>query len=308
LKRNPDSPDGFVVVDKPAGITSSDALKPLHHVFGTGRIGHAGTLDSFATGTLVALVGRYARLAPWFTGCDKAYRGTVRFGAETATLDPSGELVGEGPLPTREALEAALPAFRGKIMQAPPAWSAVHIDGKRAWQRARDGEDVAPAAREVTIHSLELESFDGRDAVILVRCSKGTYIRSMARDLALASGSRGHLVALRRLASGPFLANSGHAPDAVTPENLRSLRIGEAAALGLVTLRAEGDAARRVLSGGRLHPRDFAAAGVKDDPGADGDEVEAKGAEACAVFDADGRLLAIVERSGARFAYLAVMG
>jgi len=308
LKRNPDSPDGFVVVDKPAGITSSDALKPLRHVFGTGRVGHAGTLDSFATGTLVALVGRYARLAPWFSGCDKEYRGIVRFGAETSTLDPSGEVVGEGPLPTREALEAALPSFRGRIMQAPPAWSAVHIDGKRAWQRARDGEDVAPAAREVTIHSLELETFDGRDAVILVRCSKGTYIRSLARDLALAAGSRGHLVALRRLASGPFPADSGVAPDAVALESLRSLGVGEAAALGLVTLRAEGDAARRVLSGGRLHPRDFVAAGAAGDPGAAEVAADAKGPEACAAFDADGRLLAIVERSGARFAYLAVMG
>lgn len=304
MKRNPDSPDGFVVLDKRAGMTSSDALKPLRHVFGTGRIGHAGTLDSFATGTLVALVGRYARLAPWFTGCDKTYRGTVRFGVETATLDPSGEPVGEGPLPSREALEGALQGFRGKIMQAPPAWSAVHIDGKRAWQRARDGEDVAPAAREVTIHSLELESFDGRDAVILVRCSKGTYIRSLARDLALAAGSRGHLAALRRLEAGPFVADSGIAPEAATSEHLRSLRVQEAAALGLVTLRAEGDAADRVLSGGRLHPRDFTVTGAAEADGGGG----AKGPEACAVFDAEGRLLAIVERSGTRFAYLAVMG
>jgi len=302
LKRNPDSPDGFVLLDKPAGLTSSDALRPLKHVFGTGRVGHAGTLDRFATGTLVGLVGRYARLAPFFSGCDKTYRATLRLGAETETLDPEGAVVAEAPLPTREAIEAVLSGFRGDIMQSPPAYSAVHIEGKRAYQRARAGEDVAPAPRPVTIRSLELVSFDGRDAELLVLCTKGTYIRSLARDLAIAAGSRGHLAALRRVASGPFQADEGVGPETATQDSLRTLSPKEAAGIGLEPLLARGEAAARFSAGGRLHPRDFSR--IEEA----GFEARAEGEkQAVAVFDEALRLLGVAERSGARFSYLAVL-
>jgi len=178
-------------------------------ILGERRVGHAGTLDPFATGLLLLLTGRATRLARYVPDEPKEYEATVRFGAETATEDLHGAVVREAPLPSRAALEAVLVTFRGDIEQVPPAYSAKHVEGKRAYELARAGLDVALAPVAVHVHSMELTSFVGSgDAVaqcrMLVSCGGGTYVRSLARDVARAAGSAAHLVALRRLRTGAF--------------------------------------------------------------------------------------------------------
>jgi tRNA pseudouridine55 synthase len=189
---------GLLLLDKKPGLTSFESLREVKKALGTSRVGHTGTLDKFASGLLLVLVGRALKLAPWFTRCDKEYEGTVRFGEETDTLDPEGAIIARGPVPSREALEEALGLFRGDILQAPPAYSAIHVEGRRASELARAGEAPEMKKRPVSVYSLELLSWEPPLAGIRVCCSSGTYIRSLARDLALAAGSRAHLTALRR--------------------------------------------------------------------------------------------------------------
>jgi len=214
----PHLPGGMLLLDKPAGLTSFTALNSVKKALGTGKVGHTGTLDRFATGLLVVLAGRPAlKHAQEFTGLDKRYACLVVFGEETDTLDPEGEVIAQAPPPTQAALEAALPAFRGEIQQTPPAYSALHVDGQRAYQIARSGKTVNLSPRPVTIYSLDLLRCDldgeGRveKAAFNVHCSSGAYIRSLARDIALAVSSRGRLADLRRLTVGPF-----HVKDALS--------------------------------------------------------------------------------------------
>lgn len=195
---------GIMLFAKVAGPTSFSSLGVIKKALGTGKVGHTGTLDSFAEGLLVVLVGKMTRLVPYITATDKKYLAVVAFGSETDTLEPSGAVVKEGPLPSRQQVEAVLPRFRGKIQQVPPAYSAIHVDGKRASDLVRSGATAQLPSREITIHSLELLDFDGGYGLLEVVCSKGTYIRSLARDIAEAAGTCGHLVALRRVAVGPF--------------------------------------------------------------------------------------------------------
>lgn len=202
--------DRIVPLAKRAGLSSFTSLWEVKRALGTRKVGHTGTLDSFADGLLVALAGRMTRFAPFITDMDKEYLALVRFGAETDTLDPEGDVVAEAPLPSRAAVEAAVRSHVGPIMQAPPAYSAIHVDGKRASERARRGETVQLPPRPVTIHAMELERIETGDddgvstCALRVHCSKGTYIRSLARDIALAAGSRAHVTALRRTKVGPF--------------------------------------------------------------------------------------------------------
>lgn len=191
-------PAGILLLNKSPGYTSFDSLNAVKKALGTRKVGHTGTLDKFASGLLVVLAGWALKLSPWFDRCDKQYEGVIRFGVETDTLDPEGVAVGEGEVPSREQLEQALTRFRGDIMQAPPAYSAIHIEGKRAYQLARSGAEVQMEKRPVTIHALELRSYEPPLACVYVHCSKGTYIRSLARDIALAAGSRAHLASLER--------------------------------------------------------------------------------------------------------------
>jgi tRNA pseudouridine55 synthase len=191
-------PSGLILLHKQPGITSFDALRGIKRALGTGKAGHTGTLDKFAEGLLLVLTGRALKLSKWFTHCDKQYEGTICFGAETDTLDPEGVVIANAPLPSREAVESALAQFRGSIEQAPPAYSAIHIDGERASALARRGEAPEMRKRPVTIYRLELRSWEPPFAKIFVHCSSGTYIRSLARDIALAVGSRAHLTALVR--------------------------------------------------------------------------------------------------------------
>jgi tRNA pseudouridine 55 synthase len=208
--------DGIVLLSKQSGMTSFSSLWQVKNALGTKRIGHTGTLDTFAEGLLVVMTGHLTRLVSRVTDCDKEYEALVVFGSETDTLDPDGRTVAEGPLPDLNTVQSMLPEFTGRIMQTPPAYSAVHVDGKRASDRIRDGETVALPPRPVTIHSTEIlgtfkisgGSASGSDpvasVVLRISCSKGTYIRSLARDIALACGSRAHLGALRRTRIGPF--------------------------------------------------------------------------------------------------------
>ena len=200
---------GIIFLDKKAGITSFDALRDIKKELKTGKVGHTGTLDKFAQGLLIVLTEKSLKLTPWFMHCDKQYIGKICFGKETDTLDPEGAVIAEAPLPTQEQVEAVLPQFTGEIMQTPPAYSALHINGQRAHELARAGKAPLMKARPVTIYKLELNSWDPPFAEISVHCSSGTYIRSLARDIALAAGSRGHLVELTRTAIAGFCLGSG---------------------------------------------------------------------------------------------------
>ena len=203
------APDGLLLVDKPAGVTSHDVVNAARRALGEKRVGHGGTLDPFATGLLVLLVGRATRLLQWVHDEPKLYEAVVRFGAETDTEDLGGSVTREAPLPLRDALLAAIPSFLGEIDQVPPAYSAKRVAGRRAYELAREGHEVALKPARVRIDDLTLHSWEGSaDAVqachMRVTCGGGTYVRSLARDLARAAGSAAHLTALRRQRAGVF--------------------------------------------------------------------------------------------------------
>ncbi|MEI6689211.1 MAG: tRNA pseudouridine(55) synthase TruB [Thermoleophilia bacterium] len=213
----PEAPTaGLLLVDKPAGISSFGAIARLRRAYGR-KLGHTGTLDPFATGLLVVLHGRATRLAPYLGGLDKRYEATVQFGATSTTDDPEGHISTTGETTTEAAVAAALPAFIGEIQQVPPAASAVHIDGERAYRRFRRGETVTVPARQVTVHGIRLMHFDDttQTAQLDVACGTGTYVRSIARDLGEVLGTGAYLTALRRTEVGDFRVDDAAAPDAI---------------------------------------------------------------------------------------------
>jgi len=197
---------GWLALDKPAGLTSTRALAEVKRLFQAAKAGHAGTLDPLATGVLPVALGDATRTVPFVMEARKVYRFTIRWGVETTTDDSEGEPVATSDRrPDRDALLAELGRFTGDIMQAPPAYSAIKIDGARAYDLAREGTPVAAEPRPVTIHRLALVAQpNGDTAVLEAECGKGTYVRALARDLGRALGTFGHVVALRRLAVGPF--------------------------------------------------------------------------------------------------------
>lgn len=199
--------DGFLLLDKPSGVSSFRALAPLKRLFRGSKVGHAGTLDPAASGLLLVGIGRGTRLLEYLEGMPKAYAFTVRFGLVSDSYDMEGKVAGEPARGlTREAVEAALTAFRGRIRQAPPAFSAIKVEGRRAYDLARAGEALALPPREVEIHSLVLLEHDQTEGVASLRmeCSKGTYVRSLAHDLGAALGCGALADHIRRLAIGPF--------------------------------------------------------------------------------------------------------
>ncbi|OGO56176.1 MAG: tRNA pseudouridine(55) synthase TruB [Chloroflexi bacterium RBG_16_69_14] len=202
--------DGILVVAKPAGPTSHDVVALVRRLAATKRVGHGGTLDPFASGVLPVFLGHATRIVEYHLGDRKAYRATVCFGASSSTDDLEGELTpSSGAAPSRAAVEAALPGLTGTISQRPPAYSAIKVGGRRAYAMARAGETVDLPVRAVTIHALDIVTWDGSDpdrpiAVIDVSCSAGTYVRALARDLGDVVGSAAYLGALTRTASGPF--------------------------------------------------------------------------------------------------------
>jgi tRNA pseudouridine55 synthase len=241
---------GILLLNKFPGYTSFDSLNVVKRALSTRKVGHTGTLDKFASGLLVVLAGWALKLSPWFDRCDKRYEGVIRFGVETDTLDPEGEPVGEGPVPSRDALERALAQFRGDILQAPPAYSAIHLGGKRAYELARSGAELKMKERPVAIHALELRSYEPPLARISVHCSKGTYIRSLARDIAIAAGSRAHLAALeRRRVAGFDLADAVPMDSPGLAAALRPVSPETFEALGLPVIAVDGAAARHMRQG-----------------------------------------------------------
>lgn len=204
--------EGIVLVDKPAGPTSHDVVAKMRKLFNTRKVGHAGTLDPMATGMLVIGIGRATRLLGYFTAHDKEYLGTIRLGISTATDDAQGDLINKVSalhITESEILETVR-SFRGQIMQQPSAISAIKIDGKRAYARVRDGEEINIPSRSVMINDLEITSINRLtdleviDVKVRVVCSAGTYIRALARDIGERLGVGGHLTELRRTRSGVF--------------------------------------------------------------------------------------------------------
>jgi tRNA pseudouridine55 synthase len=199
-----------LLVAKAPGPTSHDIVALVRRLTGVKRVGHGGTLDPFAAGVLPVFIGGATRLAEYHLGDDKEYRALVAFGARSTTDDLEGELTPtEAAAPDRAAVEAALTGFAGRIEQVPPDYSAVHVGGRRAYELARHGRKPELRPRTVTIHSLQLTDWDATDpqrpvATVEVRCSAGTYVRSLARDLGERLGCGAYLAALTRTASGPF--------------------------------------------------------------------------------------------------------
>jgi tRNA pseudouridine55 synthase len=208
-----------LAIDKPEGWTSHDIVAVVRGVLGTKHVGHGGTLDPQATGLLPVLVGTATKFADRIHEATKVYDALVRFGTETATDDRAGAVTREAdvPLLAAGAIEPALEALRGVIMQMPPQYAALKVGGRTAYSRARGGETVDLAARAVQVFRLDMIDISSPDLRLLVVCSSGTYVRSIARDLGRALGSAAHLAALRRLAVGALEAR-----DALTPDQLRA--------------------------------------------------------------------------------------
>jgi tRNA pseudouridine55 synthase len=243
---------GLLLVDKPAGQSSFGVLRGLRPALGR-KLGHAGTLDPFATGLLLVVAGRATRLATYLSGLDKGYDAVVQFGAVSTTLDPEGEITHGGPPTEADAVTAAAAGFVGEVVQAVPAASAVKVDGERAYARMRRGETVEPPPRQVTIHRLDVRGFDPatQRASISVRCSKGTYVRQLAADLGAATGAGAYCLELRRTQVGRFdLADAG-TPDEVARDPLGRWYRSAADALPHLPARALDDAEQRDVSHGR---------------------------------------------------------
>ena len=197
--------NGIVVIDKPAGWTSQDVTARLRRVFNTRRIGHGGTLDPMATGVLPVFVGRATRGVEFFEHAEKTYEAVLRLGITTDTEDITGSVLERREVNiTRETLESALEAFRGEIFQVPPMYSALKVNGQKLCDLARKGKEVERTPRPITIHALTLLEFTGETARLRVRCSKGTYIRTLCKDIGAALGCGGCMEALRRTGAGEY--------------------------------------------------------------------------------------------------------
>lgn len=265
MGRRPDAqvepPDGLLLIDKPAGPTSHDVVLRARRALGTSRVGHAGTLDPFATGLLVVLYGRATRLLPHLNGEPKVYEATIRFGAETDTEDLTGTVLREAPAPNQAAVQAAFGALTGKLDQVPPAFSAKRVDGVRAYERARAGEAVVLAPVPIVVHGWELLAWRGAgngadaagasapaEADVRVTCGGGTYVRSLARDLGRSVESAAHLTALRRVASGPFRVTDAQPWDALSQDTVRPHPPLEALA-GLPVEHLDAERVARIVRG-----------------------------------------------------------
>jgi tRNA pseudouridine55 synthase len=219
-RRKGDAVSGWICLDKPYDLTSTHAVSRVRRAFNAQKAGHAGTLDPLATGILPIALGEATKTVPFLVDADKAYRFTIAWGRTTATYDREGETIAQSDArPTLAEIEVALPAFVGEISQIPPAYSAIKVDGERAYDLARAGQTVELAPRAVTIHTARVAEVPDADHVTLeIECGKGTYVRAIARDLAQMLGACGHVSALRRTRVGRFTEAS-----AVTLELLEDL-------------------------------------------------------------------------------------
>jgi tRNA pseudouridine55 synthase len=250
--------DGLLLVDKPAGVTSHDVVLAARRAFGESRIGHAGTLDPFATGLLVLLLGRATRLLPHLDGVPKEYDATIALGRETDTDDLDGATVRDAALPTDDAIAEAVAQLTGPLEQIPPAYSAKRVAGRRAYEAARAGDTLTLAPASVRVFAWCDLVRDGATLRATIACGGGTYIRALARDLGRLTGSAAHLAALRRVRSGPF-----HVRDAVSLDSVRagdaSLRPALDALPTIPHVTLDADDAERVLRGIAVPRADEAA-------------------------------------------------
>jgi tRNA pseudouridine55 synthase len=280
--------DGLVVVDKPAGMTSHDVVARLRRAYDQQRVGHAGTLDPDATGVLLVGLGRVTRVLRWLSEAGKSYRATVAFGTATSTLDAAGDVTGTADMAdlTADRVEAALGAFRGPIEQIPPMVSAVQVGGRRLHELARAGEEVERAPRHVTIHRLELEAFapgPAPTATLLVDCSSGTYVRTLADDLGRALGGFAHLAVLRRLRVGGFALDEAVPLDAVLADPAAAVLDPVQAVRDLHRVDVGEDLVRPIATGAVLAPGQLAP------------DQELSDDVPLAVVGPDGTLLAVYE-------------
>ena len=262
----PPGPGGLVIVDKPAGMTSHDVVARMRRIAGTRRVGHAGTLDPMATGVLVLGVERATRLLGHLALTRKSYDATIRLGQATMTDDAEGEVTATADAGgvTDEEIGAAIAPLTGDIEQVPSSVSAIKVDGRRAYARVRSGEEVALAARPVTVYRFDVT---GRrpgpegtvDLDVTVDCSSGTYIRALARDLGAALGVGGHLTALRRTRVGPFDLDSARTLEALAGDPV-VFPLSEAVATAFPRRDVSAEEATRLSHGGRLEPGGIAGA------------------------------------------------
>ncbi|MDB4915195.1 MAG: tRNA pseudouridine synthase [Gemmatimonadetes bacterium] len=240
--------DGMLLVDKPAGVSSHDVVLAARRAFGESRIGHAGTLDPFATGLLVLLLGRATRLLPHLDGVPKEYEAVIELGRETDTDDLLGTPARDAEPPGDAAIADAIAALTGELSQIPPAYSAKHVGGRRAYEVARAGEEVVLAPSQVTVFAWRDVNRDGNTLHATITCGGGTYIRSLARDLGRITGSAAHLAALRRTRSGPFAV-----ADAASLDDVRNKRAILRPALDALPtiphIPLQGDDAERIFRG-----------------------------------------------------------
>lgn len=284
---DPLASSGIVIVDKPQGVTSHDVVARLRRIFGTRKVGHAGTLDPMATGVLVAGIERGTKLLAHLVAEDKVYEATIRLGSATSTDDAEGEvLTTADPSHLSDAQIAdAITALTGEIMQVPASVSAIKIDGRRAHELARAGEDVAIPPRPVTVHAFDtLVTRRGEfvDLDVRVHCSSGTYIRSLARDLGTALGVGGHLIALRRTRVGPFPIDRARTLDALAEDPSLSLTMDEALVAGWPVLQVTQQEYDALAMGKWLEPRGLHGAHAAQGP--------------------DGRVVALVKEQDKRLA------
>ena len=236
------------LIDKKAGLSSFAALGALKRCIGSPKAGHAGTLDPFATGLLAALSGKLTKAAYLLENAPKEYRAVFRFGAETDTLDVEGQVTSHADIPAAGCIEEQLGQFTGEIQQVPPSFSAVKINGKRAYAEAREGRRVSLDPRTVHIYSLDIIGWLPPDLTLNIGCSKGTYIRALARDLGRAAGSLAHCRELRRTAIGPFGVNEAKDSEELSEDD--GITIAEACRrLGVPVAAAEMNAARALRAG-----------------------------------------------------------
>lgn len=272
---NPTS-DGILLVDKPAGVSSHDVVALVRRARHGVRTGHTGTLDPFATGLLLVALGHATRLIRFLPSEPKVYRAMIAFGASTDTDDLTGTVVSHAPLPDESVVRAAIPELTGILEQRPPAYSARHVGGRRAYQIAREGAEPLLEPTTVTVHSWDVESVTPSTLTATITCSSGTYIRALARDLGARCGSAAHLAELRRTRIGPFDVTNAVAPD----ESAAATLIAPADALGAMP--------RQLLSGSDVelvrHGR-AVAADIDD-------------ARQAALITPDGALIAVAERDG----------
>ncbi len=248
--------DGWVIVDKPSGPTSTQVVGKVRRLFDANKAGHGGTLDPLATGILPIALGEATKTVPYVMDGRKTYRFTIRWGEARNTDDAEGEVSGTSDVrPTEAQINQALPRFVGLITQVPPAFSAIKVQGERAYDLAREGETVELAPRQIRVDAFRLASIDGPDhASFDVESGKGAYMRALARDLALALGTLGHLSALRRLRVGPFDENTAISLDSLvelgnSPAAFRHLLPVETALDDIPALALTGDEANRLRSG-----------------------------------------------------------